>query len=70
LLKKLGKSNCTSLAMFKNKIRIFAIDQTLKNCKYRQTQRQMHLPTKSVEEHTTRNIKRKSKLNHFTKHDL
>jgi hypothetical protein len=56
--------------MFKNEIEIFAIDQILKNYKCRKTQRQMLLPTKSVGEHTARNIKGKSILNHFIKQDL
>jgi hypothetical protein len=30
----------------------------------------MLLPTKSVEEHTARNIKEKSIINHFIKHNL
>jgi hypothetical protein len=56
--------------MLKNKKRIIAIDRTLKNYKYRKTQRQIILPKKSVEEHTARNIKGKSILNHFIKQDL
>jgi hypothetical protein len=56
--------------MFKNDIQIFALYQILKNYRYRKTQRQMLLPTKSVEEHTARNIKEKSILNHFIKQDL
>jgi hypothetical protein len=51
-----------TLAMFKNEIQIFATYQILKNSKYRKTQSQMLLPTKSEEEHTARNIKGKSIL--------